>query len=81
VAGKILRASELGTYLYCARAWWYEQQGAIHGAPGALGRGELWQRALNRGVVKVVVLRLAGGIALLGAVISLALHLTWLLLP
>lgn len=24
---RVLRASELGSYLYCARAWWYQRLG------------------------------------------------------
>ena len=26
---KILRASEIGSYIYCARAWWYQNQASL----------------------------------------------------
>lgn len=36
---KIIRASELGTYQFCNRAWWYQLQGYESDNQPALSRG------------------------------------------
>ena len=73
---RIIRASEIGTYLYCQRAWWYHTQGVESQNQAELAGGTAYHHAHGRRVFFAGLLRLAGWALLLGAVILLAVGLT-----
>ena len=45
-----VRASELGSFNYCQRAWWYQQQNMPSENQGAMEAGSREHREHNRGV-------------------------------
>jgi len=45
-----VRASELGSFNYCQRAWWYQQQNMPTENQGAMDAGSQEHREHNRGV-------------------------------
>jgi hypothetical protein len=68
-----IRASEIGSYLYCARAWWYRQQGlpSCNQAEMTGGMeqhqqhgGRVWTAGVLRGLA---LLFLLAGLLLLGS--------------
>ena len=73
---RIIRASEIGTYLYCQRAWWYHSQGIESQNQAELQGGTAYHHAHGRRVFFAGLLRLAGWALLLGAVVLLAVGLT-----
>jgi len=77
---RTIRASEIGTYLYCRRAWWYQSQGAPSQNQSELAGGSIYHHRHGRQVIRAGLLRLAGWILLLVALILLAAALTlqWL---
>ncbi|MEN4010434.1 MAG: hypothetical protein AB1453_08825 [Chloroflexota bacterium] len=77
---RALRASEIGAYLYCKRAWWYQRQGLPSENEPAMLEGTLTHRAHARGVLSARLLRLLGWLLLIAALVSLAVGLTLLLL-
>ena len=74
---RVIRASEVGLYAYCARAWWLGQvEGYRPVNQAALEAGEAAHQAHGRAVVGYHRLRQAGyallGLALLVGVVMLA---------
>ncbi len=70
---RIIRASELGQYKYCARAWWL---GSVMGVPSAntreLAQGEVTHRRHGQAVWLAVALRwLAVGLIVLAAGVAI----------
>lgn len=77
---RTIRASEIGTYLFCRRAWWYQSQGEPSQNQAELSGGTLYHRQHGRRVIRAGLLRAAGWLLLAIAVILLSVALTLLLL-
>ncbi len=77
---RTLRASELGNFLFCRRAWWYHSRGVPSQNQSELSGGMAFHRRHGRGIFLSVVLRTTGWLLLLTALIVLAAGLTLILL-
>ena len=73
---KTIRASEIGTFLFCHRAWWYQSQGLPSQNQAELAGGSAFHQRHGRQVIRAEFLRLAGWILLALAIILLAAALT-----
>lgn len=72
---KTIRASEIGVFLYCQRAWWYQKQGWASENQAELSSGSELHRQHGRQVVKVSLLR---GLAMVLLLIALVLFTAYL---
>ncbi|MBL7065114.1 MAG: hypothetical protein ISS49_13030 [Anaerolineae bacterium] len=74
---RVIRASEIGRYVYCARAWWL---GSVQGLPSThtreMAAGKAAHVRHGRGIKQSLWLRrLAYGVLLLAAVVWLVSRL------
>ena len=73
---RTLRASELGAFLYCKRAWWYRVQGVEGQNQRELAAGTAYHEQHGRKVEVLNLQRLAAWLSLAAAVLLLVVWLT-----
>ena len=71
---RIIRASEVGSYLFCARAWWYRLQGVESSNQAEMNAGTELHRQHGRTVIASGLTRILAIILLL---VALALLVTF----
>ena len=77
---RTIRASEIGTYLYCRRAWWYRKQGVESDNQSELTAGTTLHHQHGRKVLAASLLRTFGLFLLLLAFTLLTAYLVTVLL-
>ncbi len=73
---KAIRASDIGTYLYCRRAWWYRLHGQESVNQAELAAGTDLHRAHGRQVLSAGLYRAVAVLLLCVALILLTGYLT-----
>ena len=76
---KAIRASDIGSYLYCRRAWWYRRNGFESINQAELAAGTDLHRAHGRKVIAAGLYRTLAMVILLIALVLLAVYGTSLL--
>lgn len=76
---KTIRASEIGTFIYCRRAWWYQSQGFESANQLDLAEGTEMHFRHARSIMLSGCLRLLAYGLLLGALLIIALYLATIL--
>ena len=71
-----IRASEVGTYLFCARAWWYQREGIKSTNQAEMTAGTELHRTHGRQVLVSDLTRALALILLLAALVLLVTFFT-----
>jgi len=71
-----IRASEIGAFVFCQRAWWYQQRGEPSENQAELASGSQLHERHARGVVAAGCLRSIAYALLLAALVVLVVYLT-----
>ncbi len=77
---RTIRASEVATFYYCQRAWWYQRSGITPANQMEMDDGIQLHARHGRSVLAAGCLRLAAYSLMLLAVVLLAVYLTLRLL-
>lgn len=70
----IIRSSDIGTYLYCRRAWWYRKQGVESANQSELAAGTELHVRHGRQALASTITRTVGLILLMIALVMLAAY-------
>jgi len=72
----VIRSSDIGTYLYCRRSWWYKKQGMESANQTELAAGTELHRQHGRKVLASSLTRTVGLILLMIALVMLVAYCT-----
>jgi len=72
----VIRASDIGSYLYCHRAWRYRKNGVESENQVELAAGTELHRKHGRKTLSALLLRTLGMILLLAAILTLVAYCT-----
>ena len=72
---RTIRASEIGTFLFCERAWWYQNEGVESENKQEMAGGSSYHRQHGKLVTRAVILRAAGWLFF---ALALVLLVSWL---
>jgi hypothetical protein len=73
----VIRSSDIGTYLYCHRAWWYKKQGIESANQTELAAGTELHVKHGRQVLASGIARTIGLVLLMVALIMLVAYCTY----
>ena len=73
---RTVRASELGAYLFCQRAWWYQKSGQPSQNVGEMAAGSELHYRHGRAALSIGCLRAAAYALALLALVLAAIYLT-----
>jgi hypothetical protein len=71
---RIIRASEVSSFLFCRRAWWYHKLGKPSKNQPQLDAGTEFHLHHGRQVARASLLRIIGSIVLLAGILLLAFY-------
>lgn len=72
-----IRSSEIGSYLYCRRAWWYRRTGVESKNQAEMNAGTELHRKHGRQVLAAALTRTLGWLLLLAAILTLVAYLAY----
>ncbi|HSM70504.1 MAG TPA: hypothetical protein VK851_03090 [Anaerolineales bacterium] len=72
----VIRSSDIGTYLYCNRAWWYQREGVESANVTELAAGTELHAKHGRQVLASSITRMIGLILLMAAIVLLVAYCT-----
>jgi CRISPR/Cas system-associated exonuclease Cas4 (RecB family) len=70
-----IRASEIGSYLYCRRSWWYRLHNYESANQAEMLAGTELHRKHGRAVLRASLLNALAWILLLGALVLLSIYI------
>ena len=73
---KVIRSSEIGSYLYCRRAWWYRKKGIKSENQAEMSAGTEMHEHHGRQVVEAGLMRTLAIIVLLAALVMMVSYCT-----
>jgi len=73
---RTIRASEIGTYLFCKRAWWYQLQGKQSENQQEMAGGFAYHRQHGQALLQAVLFKVGAWILLISALVLVIIWLT-----